>query len=602
MTGNQSNARYAAASAALERGDLQRAMAILRELLHAEPGHVAAWNLAGVVHEKGGDPDAAITCYRYAVERGAGAGVLANLAGAQQKAGRPAAAEAALDEALRREPGLAIAWQKRAGLREGQGRLPEALDDYRRAHALDPRDTKSLGNAYVLRRYLADWDPGAVPSTDTLLAAFADRDRVDFAPFILLSLPGVPSARIRDAGVRFARSQWGATLSADPLVSRAHPLRAGRMRIGYVSSDFRHHAVSFLVLDVIAAHDRDAVEVVLYGHGPPVRDAWRDAAVAAADRFVDIGALSDRAAAEAIAADGIDVLVDLNGYTQHGRPGILAWRPAPVIASWIGYVGSLGEPRLADYVIADPVVAPPGTDADFSESIARMPRCFQPNAGLEALDPPPARADAGLPPDAVVFCSFNEVYKLHPDLWDDWCAILREVPGGVLWLATPRHEAAIANLRTETARRGVDPARLRFAPRLDRRAHLARLQLADIALDTWPYNAGTNASDALRAGVPLLTFPGEAFVGRMAASLLSATGLRECIAADRDALVGMAVALGNDAGARRALRERVRAHVEDAAVFRPEVTARDLESLLREMRQAAIEGRTGPLGARVAGQ
>jgi predicted O-linked N-acetylglucosamine transferase (SPINDLY family) len=313
--------------------------------------------------------------------------------------------------------------------------------------------------------------------------------------------------------------------------------------------------------------------------------------MAAVDEFVDIDALDDRAAAQRIHDDGIDVLVDLTGYTGSGRLGINALRPAPVIATWIGYIGTLGEARLADYVIGDAVATPLATAAHFSEALALLPHGFQPNLALAPLAPAPTRAQAGLPGAGVVFCSFNQTYKLNPRVWDDWCSILRGVTGSVLWLPAPRDPAAEQNLRAQALARGVAPERLVFAPLLPLAAHQARLALADLALDTYPYNSGTTASDALRAGVPLLTFAGETFVGRMAASLLHHAGLAECVAADRAGFLELAVALGNDDEGRAALRERVGAAVAASRLFRPDLMAADLERLFAAMHANARAGR-----------
>ena len=348
-------------------------------------------------------------------------------------------------------------------------------------------------------------------------------------------------------------------------------------------------ASSFLVLEAIAAHDRDACEVVLYACDAGTGDAWRDRARAVADRFVELE-VDDNQAAQQIAADRLDLLVDLNGYTAQARTGVVARRPAPVIASWLGYIGTLGDRRLADYVIGDAIATPEALAGCFSESLALLPHCFQANPRVPVL-PPADRVASGLPRDGVVFCSFNQAYKLHPALWDDWCSILAGVPGSVLWLAPPRDDIARANLRREAQARGVSPDRILFAPQVPRPQHLSRLALADLALDTWPYNSGTTASDALRMGVPLLTFPGTTFAGRMATSLLTALDLQECIATDRQALVREAIRLGNDAAARAALRERLHGKLPGARLFDPAAMAADLERLFRAMHANALTGR-----------
>ena len=570
-------------------GRLAEAARTLDALLQRAPDHRDARNLAGVVAHRRGDLAGAIAHYRRAVALGAGAGVCVNLGFAHQARGEFDAAERAYAAALAREPTLAFAWQKMAALQDAAGRRERALQAYRRALALDPGDLKSHGEALQLRRQLADWDDGAGPTPASLLDAFARAARSDFAPTLLLALDEATPARQRAAAALFGRSQWGAAMRT-PAASPV-PADGRRLRIGYLSPDFREHAVAYLVTETIAAHDRARVEITAYGYrAPPPGDAWRAAVIAGAEHFVDLDTLDDDAAAARIRADGIDVLVDLAGYTGHARPGIAARRPAPTIAHWLGYIGTLGEPRLADYVIGDAVATPPSTAAHFSESLALMPGCFQPGGVPAPRPPPPTRASEGLPEHAPVFCAFVQTWKIGPRLWDDWCAVLRGVPAAVLWLVAPKDAAGERNLRLQAQARGVDASRLVFAPMRPRDAHLARLALADIALDAWPYNSGTTASDALRAGVPLLTSPGDTFVSRMAASVLHAAGLDDCVLPDRDAVVARAIALGADASARAALRERVAKAVRDSGLFDPPAFARDLERLYAAMHAQALAG------------
>lgn len=596
MQGDTPAAIYAQAFDAYQRSDLQGALRLLGPLLQSHPGHADGWNLCGVIYTIERGFSAAIACFARAIAAGAGAGTLVNLGFAHQKLEQHELAGRAYKQALRQDPSLAIAWQKLGGLEEIEGRPERALDCYRRAAQLDPADLKSLGDALFLRRHLADWSGETGPTPEALLEAYAGASRSDFPPLLFLALPEATPGSRKDAARKFAQSQWSTALASPPLASTATTREGGKLRIGYLSSDFRDHPVSYLALETIAAHDRNAVEIFLYAHGQAAAlDEWRQSAIAAADHFIDLEALGDRAAAERIAHDGIDVLVDLNGYTADARMGIVARRPAPVVASWLGYIGTLGEPRLADFVIGDAIATPTGIAAQFSESLAWMPHCFQPGGELQPLPAPPSRASQGLPEHGLVFCSFNQTFKLHPALWDDWCGILRQVPGSVLWLAPPRNEAGQRNLRAETERRGVDPARLVFATQQPRAGHLSRLALADVALDTYPYNSGTTASDALRAGVPLLAFPGDTFVSRMAASLLSAAGLPECIASDREEYVALAIRMGTDASLRESTRQRLRENLPHSALFKPQAFARDLERLYRAMHAQKLAGTHGPV-------
>lgn len=583
-------ALFAQATQAYRQGQAAAAWQLVQALLARSPRHADGWNLAGILAQTRGDARQALECFKRALAAGASSGVLVNVGFAHQKLGDNDAAMAAYRRAVRAQPGLAIAWQKLGGLNEAKGETEHALAAYRRGVQADPDDLKSLCDGLYLRRHLGDWSADAVLDPKALLAAFARARRSDGSPSILLSLPEASPRAQREAAALFARSQWGPLLAAPPLAANARP-GTRRLRIGYLSADFCNHAVSYLVAEVLAAHDREAVEVFAYGYRAPAPgDPWRERIRAGVDQFVDIDAMDDAAAASRIQADGVDVLVDLTGYTQGGRPGINARRPAPVIAQWIGYIGTLGEARLADYVIGDAVAIPPALEPAFSEAVARLPHCFQPNGALAPVPALPSRTEVGLPSHGVVFCSFNQTYKLNPMVWDDWCAVLAAVPGSVLWLATGRHDAAHARLRVEAERRGVHGDRLVFAPQLSREAHLARLALADLALDTYPYNSGTTASDALRMGVPVLSFAGDGFVSRMAASLLQTAGLSDCVARDRAGLVALATRLGNDADARLALRARLQASLGEGRLFDPTGFARDLERLFATMHAQALAG------------
>jgi predicted O-linked N-acetylglucosamine transferase (SPINDLY family) len=324
-----------------------------------------------------------------------------------------------------------------------------------------------------------------------------------------MAFPEVPPAMLKQAAQAFARSRWGTELASPPLCTQARPLGQRRLKIGYLSADFRNHPVTHLVGDVIKAHQRDAFEVFLYSYGQPKEDAYRQALRTAVEHFVDVAPLSDQQAAERIATDGVDVLVDLTGFTTDARLGITALRPAAVVVSWIGYVGTLGEPRLADHVLCDEVLIPDALSSHYSEKPARISPCFQPNARWEPIPTTATRQAEGLPEEGLVFCSFNQTFKFTPQLWDVWCSILKAVPGSVLWIPRPSAPEAEDNLRRETARRGVAPERLVFAERKPLQQHRERIGLADLALDTTPYNSGTTASDMLRCGVPLLTCMGE---------------------------------------------------------------------------------------------
>jgi predicted O-linked N-acetylglucosamine transferase (SPINDLY family) len=346
---------------------------------------------------------------------------------------------------------------------------------------------------------------------------------------------------------------------------------------------------------VLETHDASRFAIHAYSYGPEILDGQRERVRNACGVFRDIRVLKDSAAAERIAADEIDILVDLVGYTQDCRPLICARRPAPVLVNWLGYPGTLGHPRLADYIIGDPVVTPLAHAAHFSETLALMPNCYLPYDRGRSVGPRPSRQEAGLPEGKFVFCSFHQGYKLNPQVFDIWCRLLREVPQSVLWLQKSGDEM-IGNLRREAQARGVDPERLVFAARVDSTAdYLGRLQLADLALDTHPYTSHSTGSDLLWAGVPLVTKIGETFVSRVAASLLRAAGMPELITEDWEGYFALAKRLALEPGTLSGLRSRLQAAHATAPLFDTERFTRDLEDLYLAIWQHRQNETSGPV-------
>lgn len=363
---------------------------------------------------------------------------------------------------------------------------------------------------------------------------------------------------------------------------RAHD----RIRVGYFSADFHDHATMHLLAGVLESHDRSRFEVQAYSFGPDHEDHMRARAVAAVDGFHDISGMDDRSAAMLARSHEIDIAVDLKGFTSGMRIGIFGHRAAPVQVTWLGFPGSTGATCM-DAIIADRMVIPPELERFYSERVVNLPDCYQPNDRSRPLpDPSVTRAAVGLPEDAVVFGSFNNVYKISPAEFDIWMELLRAVDGSVLWQLTGGAEST-ANLRSAAEARGVDPARLIFAPRLRQGPHLSRLALADIFLDTFNCNAHTTASDALWAGVPVVTVAGRQFAARVAASLVSAAGTPETICESREAYRDCALRLARDTAERAELRTRLVAGRETCALFDTARFTRNLEHALAALHDGA---------------
>ena len=354
-----------------------------------------------------------------------------------------------------------------------------------------------------------------------------------------------------------------------------------RLRIGYISSDLRDHAVGYLMAELFEVHDRTKVEVFAYYCGPESSDGLNTRIRAAVEHFTDIRPMSDDEAAQRIADDGIDILVDVNGHTRDARTAVFARRPAPIIVNWLGYPGTMGS-DYHHYIIGDPWIIPPEMELYYSEAVRRIP-CYQPNDRRRIVaSGVPTRTEAGLPEDAFVFCCFNGTQKITPHVFDRWMEILKRTTGSVLWLLDSNPETN-ARLRDAAEARGVDRTRLVFAPKMPNALHLARYRLADLFLDTTPYGAHTTASDALWMAVPVLTWSGRSFASRVCGSLVRSAGLPELVVESAEAYVEKAVEIGSDRTRAQALRTMLEAGRDSCVLFDMDLLADKLEALYGEM-------------------
>lgn len=361
------------------------------------------------------------------------------------------------------------------------------------------------------------------------------------------------------------------------------------LRIGYLSSDLREHAIGYLMAEVFGLHDRKIVEVYAYYCGIPAEKGHQERLKASVDHWVDISRMDDAAAARRIADDGIQILVDVNGYTRDGRTKLLALRPAPVIVNWLGFPGSMASP-YHHYIIADDWIIPPESEIYYSEKVARLP-CYQPNDRKRIVAPEtPSRQEAGLPDDAMVYCSFNGTHKITQFTLDRWLTILERVPGSVLWLLDST-ETARNGVQQYAGRKGIAPDRIIFAEKKANAHHLARYPLADLFLDTSPYGAHTTASDALWMGVPMLTWSGRSFASRVCGSLLKSAGMPELICDSPEEYVDRAVALGRNKAMLQSYRERLLAGRDTSILFDTPLLVGELEKLYQGMWADLKDGR-----------
>ncbi|MDN3921592.1 hypothetical protein [Roseateles violae] len=423
---------------------------------------------------------------------------------------------------------------------------------------------------------VADWQRLA-PFRARLLDELSqpdDQRLSDVAPFPLLAIASTPEQQLRVARLRAK----ALTRNQKPLPAPAARKPGARLRIGYLSADFFNHATVLLLTELLEQRDRERFEVFLYCHSVEDGSAQRRRMLAAADHVRHVGQISDLDAARLMREDGIDIAIDLKGFTRDTRMQILGYRPAPVQVGYLGFPGSSGADFL-DYMIGDAIVTPLAHAPHFAEKIAQMPVCYQPNDRKRRLLPAPTRASQGLPEDAVVLCCFNQIYKIGAEMAERWAQILRASPETVLWLLSWSAEAQ-ANLTRAMEALGVSASRLVFAPLVGTEDNVARLQCADLFLDTWPCNAHTTASEALWAGVPVLTVPGATFASRVAASLVAACGQAEFACANSQAYVDKAVALIHDRAALRAAQQHLREQRQQLPLFDSQRYTRDFEALL----------------------
>lgn len=408
-----------------------------------------------------------------------------------------------------------------------------------------------------------------------------DYRTLGFAPFNALAFPGLTGVEILRVAQKHAAATASRILQIDgqdqPWVRFTGVDR--RLRVGYMSGDLRGHAVGMIIADVIERHDRRRVEVFAYsttkGDDSPIRHRLE----AAFEHFVDIKDLSIEDTVRRIRMDEIDVLVDLSGWTSEARPEALAQRCAPVQINWLGYAGTMGDTRLADYVLGDPVVTPLGDSQCYSEQIVQLPNCYLPADTTVLPAPPPTREAEGLPDDAFIFCSHNNSYKYNPAVFDLWSSILRNAPGSVLWLSRA-NETVVGHLRNEIEVRGIAGNRLVFARRVpEHHDHVARLQLADLALDPFPYNSHSTGVDTLWAGVPMIALRGQTFAGRVGASLLCAAGLPDLVAETEAEYEALALGLFADKERLSSLRERLVQARTQSPLFDMKRFASDLEDV-----------------------
>nr|CRH05441.1 putative GT41 : related to protein O-b-N-acetylglucosaminyltransferase [Candidatus Magnetococcus massalia] len=470
---------------------------------------------------------------------------------------------------------------------EAQGVIVELLK-------VMPDDAKSYAKLDYVSRFLCDW-PWVAQATDGLQQQLEQGNCRGVEPFSLLAMEQATLEQQQMVARGFGQllCEHAPWISPQQMGAGAEE---GKLRIGYLSRDMHEHPCMQLLIGVLREHDKQQFEIYGYRYGAPRDDAMSRRLLSHFTQLRDLHPLSDQQAAEQIAQDGVQILIDITGYTAESRQGILARRPAPVLVNWMGYAGTFGYAKLADYLLGDPIATPFAHQRYYSETLVHLKGSYLPNDNQREIGAKPSRVEAGLPAEGILFCCFNNSFKITPAMFARWCSLLKRVAGSWLWLPQMA-EQAMSNLRQQAVTHGVDGQRILFAPRVEQnRDHLARLQLADIALDSFPYNSHATGCDILWAGVPLVARMGDTFASRVSASLLEALELPELIARSDEAYERLAYRLATDEAYRHAMRQKLVLKRQSAALFDTVGFTRHLEQQLQRIWQQQKRGERHPIG------
>jgi predicted O-linked N-acetylglucosamine transferase (SPINDLY family) len=578
-----------AAHAAIKAGQAQRAVTLLRALRAAHPMLTLAYTLESHAWLDAARPDQALAALEaLPAQATRDHPWLVSRAVALQRLNHHQSAVQAFMDALALKIDDALVHFRMGVSFKELGLKAEAAECVRTALALGLGSSEAAARALLvfLEREACRWTLADVELQQLRRAvqAMPAGMPVETGAFVHAVLVDDPLEQ-RKVAAHYAQHLAARSVPLPHRRARAHD---GRLRIGYLSADFHQHATSQLTVQMFEAHDRTRFEVTLFSAGPDDGTPLRQRMRGAGEHFVELHGQDTAAMATAIRERAIDILVDVKGATYGSVMQVMAHRPAPLQVNWLGFPGTSGADYI-DYLIGDPVVTPLEHAAHFSEHIAQLPLCYQPNDNRRALPATPPRAQLGLPEHAPVLCGFHQSYKISQPVFDAWCRLLHALPDAVLWLL--RWNANVQAALTQAAvQRGIDPARLVFAPCLPAELHLARLGAADVFLDAWPCNAHTTASEALWVGLPPVTLIGETFAQRVAASLLHASGLPELVCRDVAHYEHTVAQLVAQPALRRQLHSRLVAQRAGHRLFDGARFARDIEALYQRMWARAVAG------------
>ena len=528
----------------MDLGELEASAKYYANALAIKPNYTYALNNLGVVFNRLGKLDEANNCYELALNFNAR---------------------------------YAEAYSNRGNLMTDFGRFEEALKDYQKAYKLQPDIDYMLGNILNTKMYICIWDDLS-EQTDKLMQKINNGDKA-VGPFAALSITDDPDLQKRVAEI-YVNDKFQIS-NVLPKIER-YP-KHKKIRIGYFSADFREHPVSTLTAELYEIHDRSHFEVYAFSYGPDTKDEMNLRIKAGVDHFYNVQMMSHKDVVLLSRETEIDIAIDLGGFTQHSRAEVLSMSVAPIQVNYLGYSGTMGA-EFMDYIIADNIIIPQENKKYFSEKITYLPNSFMVNdTKIEVSKRNFTRQEAGLPSDRFVFCCFNNHYKITPKVFNSWMRILSQVDGSVLWLSKA-NKTIVNNLKKEAEYNGIDEARLIFAPHLEfMEDHLNRVKLADLFIDTLPYNAHATSSDALRMGLPVLTCVGKSFASRVAASLLSSVGLPELITSTQEEYEGLAIELATNPKKLKAIKDKLANNLPSAPLYDTPLFTKHLESAYKMM-------------------
>lgn len=573
-------------NAANALGKLKRheeALDYYERALRLNPDHADTWSNRGNALASLRRHDEALNCYDHAlrVDR-TQADAWFNRGMALASLGRYDEASGSYDEVIRLQPSNADAWFRKAHALHELKRHDEAIEHFEQASRIKPELDFLLGEIISAKMAICEWTD--ISSQCRQMADdIAHRENVA-VPFTVLGVLDAPALQRKTA------EDYARHFSGDVSLDALSPHQPGdKIRLGYYSRDFRNHATGFLTAELFELHDRNRFDVTVFSYGPAGADGMRQRISSAADRFIDVRDKSDKEIAQLSRELGIDIALDVQGYQTAHRAGIFACRAAPIQVNYLAYPGTMGAPFI-DYLVADATLVTPESRKHYSEKIVYLPDSYQPNDRRRAIaDRVFSRQELGLPERGFVYCCFNTNYKITSEIFDIWMRILAQVEGSVLWLFEGSSQA-VRNLRKEATQRGIAGERLVFAQYMEQANHLARHRVADLFLDTLPYNAHTTASDALWAGLPVLTCPGESFASRVSASLLRAVNLPDLVTATLTEYEQQAIGLARDAEKLAQIKQRLADNRLQAPLFDTPRYVRHLEAAYATMFERSRAG------------